>query len=125
MPTAQEFFDLTDAFHSEIFQAEEDVWTALNRLPDFLASLFRGSWPLSETAGLIQRPLAIHRGRCIEGVAAKPGGSENTFTVSFEGKVLEGAALDTKHLVHGVIEEAAKSLVESSAYCGWAHAFYV
>jgi bifunctional N-acetylglucosamine-1-phosphate-uridyltransferase/glucosamine-1-phosphate-acetyltransferase GlmU-like protein len=93
MPTAREFFDLTDFSHQEIFQVEGEVWTALARLPDFLASFFHEPWPLSRTTGLIQRPLAVYQGRSIEGVEVKPAGTENKFTVSFNGKVLEGAAL--------------------------------
>jgi bifunctional N-acetylglucosamine-1-phosphate-uridyltransferase/glucosamine-1-phosphate-acetyltransferase GlmU-like protein len=117
MPTSQDFFDVTDLAHPEIFQAEGEVWTALDRLPDFLASFFREPWPLLGTTGLIQRPLAIHQGKCIEGVEAKPAGPENKYTVSFDGEVLEGAALilPGAYLLDGNVIIGSGTIVEPGA----------
>lgn len=117
MPSPQEFFDLTDLSCPQIFQPEGEVWTALDRLPDFLASRFREPWPLSTTIGLINRPLAIHQGGVIEGVEVRPAGSENKFTVSFDGKVLEGAALilPGAYLLDGKLIIGAGTVIEPGA----------
>jgi carbonic anhydrase/acetyltransferase-like protein (isoleucine patch superfamily) len=117
MPSAKEFFDLADLAHREIFETEGEVWTALDRLPGFLASFFREPWPLRRTTGLIQRPLAIHEGRAIEGVEVKPAGSENTFTVSFDGKVLDGAAVifPGAYLLDGKVILGSGTFVEPGA----------
>jgi acetyltransferase-like isoleucine patch superfamily enzyme len=114
MPTSQEFFDLADISHPEIFQAEGEVWTALDRLPGFLDSFFRELWPLSGTTGLIQRPLAIHQGECIVGAELRPTGSEKRFTVLFDGKVLEGAALilPGAYLLDGKVIIGSSTIVE-------------
>ena len=51
-----DFFDLQEYTHQKLFQTDEPVWTALNLLPDYLASFFQTSWPLAGHVGMVKSP---------------------------------------------------------------------
>ncbi len=51
MVFAQDFFDWQEWDHQAIFAKEEAVWTALDRLPDYLAAFFTKKYP-TPVAGL-------------------------------------------------------------------------
>ncbi len=57
-----DFFDLREYEHQELFQPDAPVWTALDRLPVYLASFFEGTWPLASHTGMVERPLIIVNG---------------------------------------------------------------
>ena len=59
MLAPQEFFDLKDCEHQEIFFEDEAVWTTLDRLKDYLAAFFQKSWPLASFTGHIDRKSVV------------------------------------------------------------------
>ena len=93
MPFPQEFFDLKDIEHKELFLETEEVWTVLDRLKDFLASFFQNSWPLSGISGQIKKPLVIHQGEVLEDLEIKATGPKDSIQAFMNGEVLEGAAV--------------------------------
>jgi len=93
MPNPSEFFDLDEFEHKGIFIEEEEVWTVLDRLKDYLASFFQDSWPLSGISGLINRTVVIHEGRILEGLTVRPADPKGTLQAHRDGEVLEGAAI--------------------------------
>lgn len=93
MLTFEEFFDLTEFRHSDLFSPEENVWTALDHLPDYLSSFFQAPWPLSHIFGQVERPLVIHNGSLIDGADVNHSGPKSTIQVRVNGEVLEGAAV--------------------------------
>ncbi len=58
----KEFFVLQEFEHREIFPEKGFVWSALDRLQDYLAALFEGSTGFAETTGQVDRPLVIFEG---------------------------------------------------------------
>jgi UDP-N-acetylglucosamine diphosphorylase / glucose-1-phosphate thymidylyltransferase / UDP-N-acetylgalactosamine diphosphorylase / glucosamine-1-phosphate N-acetyltransferase / galactosamine-1-phosphate N-acetyltransferase len=54
-----DFFELSESSHRELFQADLPVWTALDRLPEYIAACFQGDWPLAGRAGMVTRPLVL------------------------------------------------------------------
>ncbi len=93
MPNPSEFFDLNDFDHKSIFIEEEEVWTVLNRLKDYLASFFQDSWPLSGISGLISKTVVIHEDRVMEDLEVRPTGPKGTLQAYMNNEVLEGAAI--------------------------------
>jgi len=82
-----DFFDLQQHAHQQLFQTDEPVWTALDRLPAYLASFFEGAWPLSGQTGMVEKPLVILNGTVRKDLAIRF--SEATGTVqAFEGNTL-------------------------------------
>ena len=69
MPDAGEYFDLGGFEHRTLFQPGQPVWAALDRLGDYLASLFEGPSPLADHTGFVERTLVILDGqvRVLEG----------------------------------------------------------
>jgi len=92
MLAAKDFFDLSGFAHRDIFWEDEAVWTALDRLPGYLESFFRESWPLAGIAGLVQKSVALCNGKVIQDVQVKPCGPNGAIRMLLNGKVLEGAA---------------------------------
>jgi acetyltransferase-like isoleucine patch superfamily enzyme len=89
----QDFFDLKESDHQAIFTKEEAVWTALDRLPDYLATFFQKSWPLSNRAGQINQALVIYQGEVREDLEVKPSGPNLAMQVYQRGEILTGAAV--------------------------------
>lgn len=87
------FFDLEDYAHQALFADGEFVWTALDRLKDYIAACFDDPWPLAGTTGQIERPLVIHDGEVREGLEIRPTGPKGTVQAFSDGEVLEGAAV--------------------------------
>ncbi len=87
-----DFFDLEECGYPEIFQPDAPVWTALDRLHDFLASYFQQSWPLAGRMGLVRNPLVIVNSMVHEDVDIRI--SEKNTVQAFEGNnVLDNAAI--------------------------------
>lgn len=89
----QDFFDLNEFDHREIFSAHEAVWKALDRLHDYLMSFFGDPWPLSKITGQIERPLVIHSGEVRDDLEVTTGGSEGSVQVYMKGEPVQGAAV--------------------------------
>lgn len=88
-----DFFDLHKCVHQQLFPPDTPVWTALDRLPDYLASFFEGTWPLAGYAGMVDRPLIIVNHTVRNDLAIRPLVSGNSVQV-FEGdSPLEDAAV--------------------------------
>ncbi|UCH22900.1 MAG: hypothetical protein JSU83_06745 [Deltaproteobacteria bacterium] len=93
MFTPQEFFDLKNFDHSEIFSADKAVWTALDRLPEYLASLFQKSWPLGNVSGQVDKPLVIYEGKLRNDLEVKTGAGKGSVQVLRKSQVLKDAAV--------------------------------
>ncbi len=93
MLSPQDFFDLKDFDHPEIFSTDEAVWTALDRLKDYLATFFQKSWPLSKITGVIDRALVIYQGEVRSDLEIKTTGPNSSIQVYMKGEILEGAAV--------------------------------
>lgn len=93
MLSPQDFFDLRDLDHREIFSGEKAVWTALDRLKDYLAAFFQKSWPLSKITGQIDKALVIYQGEVRSDLEIKTTGSSSSIQVCMKGQVLEGATV--------------------------------
>ena len=113
----EEFFNTADLSHPGIFPPGEDVWKALDHLPEFLASFFQESWPLADVRGLIQRPLAIFDGRVIEVEGPVMTGPKGELRAGAHGQVPQGAAviLPGAYLSDGRVVIGAGSIVEPGA----------
>lgn len=93
MLSPQDFFDLKDVKDQEIFSKDEPVWTALDRLKDYLSSFFQKPWPLSKTTGLIDKALVIYNGEVRNDIEVNTSGPNNSIWVSMRGDILENAAV--------------------------------
>lgn len=113
----EEFFDIADLSHAEIFSPGENVWKALDRLPEFLSSFFQGPWPLSNVKGLIQRPLAVYDGSAVELDETDVMGSKGQLRAGVLGGVPQGAAviLPGVYLSDGKVVIGPGSVVEPGA----------
>lgn len=93
MLPSHDFFDLKDYENKGIFVDGEAVWTALDRLKDYLASFFNESWPLAGMRGQIDTPLAIFNGEVLRGLEVKATGPKGSLQAYKDGRLLEGAAI--------------------------------
>jgi NDP-sugar pyrophosphorylase family protein len=93
MLAPQDFFDLKDFEHREIFSKDEAVWKALDHLKDYLAAFFQKSWPLSNITGQIDKALVIYNGEVRNDLEIKTTGPNNSVRVYMKGEILEGASV--------------------------------
>jgi NDP-sugar pyrophosphorylase family protein len=93
MPHPQDFFDLDDFDHKEVFVDDEEVWTVLDRLKDYLASFFQESWPLAGMSGQVEKPVAIFKGEVRKDIEIRATGPKDSIQACMDGEVLEGAAI--------------------------------
>ncbi len=93
MVLAQDFFDWQEWDHQAIFTKEEAVWTALDRLPDYLAAFFNKAWPLSNVTGHINKALVIYEGEVREDLEVRSEGPNQAIRVYQRGEILAGAAV--------------------------------
>ena len=93
MLAPQDFFDLKDFDHQGIFSKDEAVWTALDRLKDYLATFFQKSWPLYKMTGQIGRALVIYNGEVRDDLEIKTAGPNNSIQIYMKGEILEGATV--------------------------------
>jgi acetyltransferase-like isoleucine patch superfamily enzyme len=93
MMLPENFFDLQECDHQELFQPDKPVWTALDRLEEYLDSFFQASWPLARRTGMVEKPLVIVNGTVRDDLSVRPTGPKNTIQ-AFDGEnPLEGAAI--------------------------------
>lgn len=88
-----EFFDVKNFDHSGIFLEDEAVWTALDRLPEYLAAFFQKSWPLNNVSGQVDKPLVIYQGSVRDDLEVKTGDGKGSVQVLIKGQVVRGAAV--------------------------------
>ena len=88
-----DFFDLKECGHQELFQPDAPVWTALDRLQDYLASFFQTSWPLAGRVGMVEKPLIIVDGKVRDDCDVRPSGPKNTIQAIHGDSPLEDAAI--------------------------------
>jgi len=93
MLTPQDFFDFKDFGHQGIFSEDEPVWTALDRLKDYLATFFQKSWPLSKITGQIEKALVIYQDEVRSDLEIRTTGPKGSIQVYMKGEILEGAAV--------------------------------
>jgi acetyltransferase-like isoleucine patch superfamily enzyme len=93
MLAPQDFFDLKDSDHTEIFSKDEAAWTALDHLKDYLATFFQKSWPLSKMTGQIDRALVIYQGEVRDDLEIKTAGPNSSIRVYMKGEILEDVAV--------------------------------
>jgi bifunctional N-acetylglucosamine-1-phosphate-uridyltransferase/glucosamine-1-phosphate-acetyltransferase GlmU-like protein len=112
-----DFFDLKQCGHQELFQPDAPVWTALDRLQDYLASFFQTSWPLAGHAGMVEKPLTIVNGTVRNDLAVRPSGEKNTMQAFDGDNPVENAAIimPGAYLFDDKIIIGAGSVVEPGA----------
>jgi bifunctional N-acetylglucosamine-1-phosphate-uridyltransferase/glucosamine-1-phosphate-acetyltransferase GlmU-like protein len=93
MLAPKDFFDLKDFDHQGIFSEDEPVWTALDRLKDYLATFFQKSWPLHKMTGQIGKALVIYNGEVRDDLEIKTAGPNNSIQIYMKGEILEGATV--------------------------------
>ena len=113
----KDFFNLQECGHQELFQPDAPVWTALDRLPVYLASFFKGTWPLASHAGMVEKPLVIVNRTVRNDLDVRPSEAKNTVQ-AFEGdSPLEDAAIimPGAYLFDDKIIIGARTVVEPGA----------
>ncbi len=118
MLTPHDFFDLKDFEHQGIFSKDEAVWTALDRLGDYLAAFFQKSWPLSKTTGLIDKALMIYNGEVRNDLEIETSGPNHSIRVSMKGEIVKDAAviLPGAYLFNDKIIIGPGTIVEPGAF---------
>ncbi len=87
-----DFFDLKDWEHESLFRSDEPVWTALDRLPRYLAAFFTGRWVLANRTGMVESPLVVINGVVRDDLVVRSSG--NGAIQAFEGdRILQDAAV--------------------------------
>lgn len=117
MMLPDDFFDLKQCDHQELFQPDEPVWTALDRLQDYLTSFFQTSWPLAGHGGMVEKPLTIINGTVRDDLAVRPSGQKNTIQAFDGDNPVENAAIimPGAYLFDDKIIIGAGSVVEPGA----------
>ena len=89
----QDFFDLQEYDHKGIFSEDKGVWTALDRLQEYLASFFQKAWPLSAITGQIDTPLVIYKGEVRDDLEVKTTSAKGQVQVYLKGELVKDAAV--------------------------------
>ena len=96
MLSAEDFFDLTDWTHPELFTEKEPVWQAFSRLKSYLSDVLRPNLTeLNHSGPVLQKTVVLQQGKLLtSGFELRPGdATKETFQVIRDGVVLEGAAV--------------------------------
>ncbi len=112
-----DFLDLQECAHQELFLPDAPVWTALDRLPGYLASFLHATWPLAGRVGMVEKPLVIVNGRVRDGLAVRPSGSRGTVQAFDGSRPVEDAAIimPGAYLFDDEIIIGARTVVEPGA----------
>jgi hypothetical protein len=113
----REFFALQGFEHSGIFREDEAVWSALDRLRDYLEDLFKEPGCLAGLTGQVERALVVFEGEARDDAelrAEGPGGSLQAFR---NGALLEGASiiLPGAYLYNDRIRVGCGTIIEPGA----------
>jgi len=114
----QDFFDLKDFGHQAIFLEGEPVWTALDRLKDYLATFFHQSRPLSRMTGQVEKAIVVHNGEARDDLEIRTTGPNSSIRAYMKGELLEGAAviLPGAFLFNDEINIGPGSIVEPGTF---------
>jgi carbonic anhydrase/acetyltransferase-like protein (isoleucine patch superfamily) len=93
MFSSHNFFTLDDAQHDLLFPEAQPVWTALDRLPEYLERFFQDPWPLCGISGQTDRPLAIWNNEVRDDISVRPTGPKGSIQVFRDGEILENAGV--------------------------------
>jgi hypothetical protein len=88
-----DFFDLQEYTHQELFQTDEPVWTALDRLPGYLATFFQTSQTLAGHVGMVEKPLTIINDVVHDDFDVRPSGEKNVPQAFNGDNPIENAAI--------------------------------
>jgi bifunctional N-acetylglucosamine-1-phosphate-uridyltransferase/glucosamine-1-phosphate-acetyltransferase GlmU-like protein len=118
MLNPQDFFDLSDFEHQEIFSKDEFVWTALNRLNDYLSAFFQKprSWP--RITGLIDKAIIIYKGEVRNDLEIETFGPQSSVRVSMRGEIIKEATVISPgaYLANDKIFIGQGTIVDPGAY---------
>ena len=89
----QEFFALQEFEHQEVFREDEAVWSALDRLHDYLEALCRERRALANISGQVERALVIFDGEARDDLEVRCTGPNDSVQAFKDGELLEGASI--------------------------------
>jgi bifunctional N-acetylglucosamine-1-phosphate-uridyltransferase/glucosamine-1-phosphate-acetyltransferase GlmU-like protein len=114
----KEFFALEAFEHRTIFGEDEPVWTALDRLEEYLAALFEGEEGLAGVTGQVEKSLAIFEGEPADNVEIKATGPKGLLRAFRDGDLLEGASivLAGAYLADARIRIGPNTIIEPGAF---------
>ena len=96
MLSAEDFFDLTDWAHPELFTEKEPVWQAFSRLKSYLSDVLRPNLTgLNRPGPVLQKTVVLHQGKILtSGFELRPGdATKGNFQVIQDGVLIEEAAV--------------------------------
>lgn len=79
-----DFFDLDGYEHRGLFTPDLPVWTALDRLKDYIAYFFKTPWPLEGHVGMVERPIVILNNAVRQNLSVRPSG-QGSAVRAFDG----------------------------------------
>jgi bifunctional N-acetylglucosamine-1-phosphate-uridyltransferase/glucosamine-1-phosphate-acetyltransferase GlmU-like protein len=120
MLSAEDFFDLSDWTHPELFTEKEPVWQAFSRLKSYLSdALHPNLTDLGHSGPVLPKTVVLHQGNILTSeFELRPGdATKGNYQVIQNGMVLEGAAVlyAGACLMDGDISLGAGSVVEPGA----------
>ncbi len=91
----KEFFALQAFEHREIFGTNEAVWSALDRLQEYLGDLFEKARGLTGAGigGQVVRPLVLFQGEARDDAEIRATGPKGSLQAFRNGDLLEGASI--------------------------------
>jgi NDP-sugar pyrophosphorylase family protein len=113
----REFFALQEFRHREIFREDEAVWTALDRLHDYVEALCTGERALANISGQVERAIVIFEGEARQDLEVRCTGPNDPVQAFRDGKLLEGASiiLPGAYLYNDRILIGSNTIVEPGA----------
>ncbi len=113
----QEFFALQEFGHREIFREDEAVWSALDRLQDYLEALCGERRALANISGQVERPLVIFEGEAREDLEVRSTGPKGSVQAFKDGELIEGASiiLPGAYLANDRILVGSNTIIEPGA----------
>jgi NDP-sugar pyrophosphorylase family protein len=96
MLSAENFFDLEDWAHRELFTEAEPVWQALTRLKSHVSQVLKPNLQKIASSGpVLQKTMVLHQGNVLTSEFYLHSGdaTKGKFQVLHDGEVLEGAVV--------------------------------
>jgi carbonic anhydrase/acetyltransferase-like protein (isoleucine patch superfamily) len=87
------FFELENCEDQQLFREDQPVWTALDRLPDYMNSFFNKPWPLAGISGQVDKTLVIDKGNVRYDLEVRPTGPKGSIQVYDKSKLIEGCTV--------------------------------
>lgn len=116
MIETENFFDLQKIKHPELFRRGEPVWTALDKLGNYLAKIIKPAFP-EKYCGLIREPLVFLDNKFVSNAQVSFTEVKGIPEVTADGKILAGAAciLPGAFIQDTRLQIGAGSIVEAGA----------